>query len=148
MKRKRHNAILSMVSEGSVRTQEDLLEELRRHGFDVTQATISRDLRELGLVKTPAPDGGYHYALSETHTSPGARLSAVLRDAVNSCDCAQNLVVIKTIPGLAPAVCSAVDAMSRSGVVGTLAGDDTGLAICRDTQEAERLRDDILSLIR
>ena len=150
MKNHRHNAILTMVSGNGVRTQGDILKELRRQGFAATQATVSRDLRELCLTKVPSPDGGYFYAAADKNNaaSPPARLSAVLREAVNACESAQNLVVVKTMPGLAPAACSAIDAMDAPGVIGTLAGDDTGLAVCIDNQAAEALRDKIRGFIQ
>jgi len=150
MKRQRQNAILGMVSGGEIGTQEALLEGLKQRGFEATQATVSRDLRELRIVKSPAPGGGYQYALPETPAAgtASARLSAVMREAVNGCDCAGNLVVVKTMPGLAPATCYAIDAMNRPGVLGTLAGEDTGLAVCRDDREAAALRDEILAMIR
>jgi len=150
MKKRRHDAILTMVENQDVRTQEDIMEGLQQRGFTVTQATVSRDLRELRLSKQPAPGGGYHYALpGQAEALPtSARLSAVLREAVVSCINAQNLVVVKTIPGLAPAACSAVDAMNVPGVIGTLAGDDTGLAVCADNQAAETLRDKVRAFIQ
>jgi transcriptional regulator of arginine metabolism len=150
MKRQRHDAILAMMQRENVRTQENILEGLRQRGFDVTQATVSRDLRELQLVKAPSSDGGYQYSRPDARETvyPSSRLSAVLREAVLSCQGAQNLVVVKTIPGLAPAACSAVDAMNAPGVIGTLAGDDTGLAICTDSEAAEALRGMIQQFIR
>jgi transcriptional regulator of arginine metabolism len=149
MKRQRQNALLALIGGGEARTQEALLDGLRRRGFEATQATVSRDLRELRVTKSPAPDGGYHYTLPDAAAVPAsARLTAVMREAVNGCECAKNLVVVKTMPGLAPAACYAIDAMNRPGVLGTLAGEDTGLAVCRDDETAERLRDDILGMIR
>ena len=148
MKRQRQSAILHMIGSENIRTQEALLDGLRQRGFQATQATISRDLREMGLVKAAAPGGGHQYTRPETPAPPTARLTTVLREAVNDCVCAQNLLVVKTMPGLAPAACSAIDAMNRPDVVGTLAGDDTGLAICLDNAGAERLRDEILRWIR
>jgi len=150
MKRQRQNAILHMVGGGEVRTQEALLDGLKQRGFAATQATVSRDLRELRIIKSPAPDGGYQYALPDAAGTgnASARLTAVMREAVNGCECAQNLVVVKTLAGLAPAACYAIDAMNRPGVLGTLAGEDTGLAVCRDHEEAGKLRDEILAMIR
>jgi transcriptional regulator of arginine metabolism len=152
MKRQRHDAILAMIGNESPHTQEAILEGLKRRGFSVTQATVSRDLRELRLAKSPAPDGGYQYAPPGRSDSPppSARLTAVLREAVISCESAQNLVIVKTIPGLAPAACSAVDAMHgpAEGVVGTLAGDDTGLAVCTDNAAADALRNKVRQFIQ
>lgn len=138
MKTQRQTKIIEIIAEKDIETQEQLLKELKEAGFDSTQATISRDIKELRIVKELTSLGTYRYAASSKKTSGtfSARLNTIFRECVTSYDHAQNIVVVKTLPGLAPAACSALDAMDMSVVVGTLAGDDTAVIIMRDVTAA------------
>ena len=138
MKRARQAEILNVIRMMDVETQEQLLAELKLRGFTTTQATISRDIKELRLVKELS-GGGYRYASSERKglADSDARLRNIFKEGVVSVEAAQNLVVVKTMPGLASAACSALDGMEIAGMVGSLAGDDTGMLIMRDSASAE-----------
>ncbi len=138
MKSQRQTKILEIIAAKDIETQEQLLQELREAGFRSTQATISRDIKELRILKDLTAMGTYRYTIGSKEAS-GAfsnRLNAIFKESVISYDYAQNLVVVKTLPTLAPAAGRAIDAMNMSVVVGTLAGDDTLLIIMRDVQAA------------
>ena len=141
MKNARQAEIMNIIQNTRVETQEQLLEELRARGFTATQATISRDIKELHLVKELTGSGTYKYAVSERKTAlnVAGRLNNIFRESVISFDSAQNIVVLKTMPGLAPAACSAIDGMHLPNMVGSLAGDDTAILIMRTAQDAEDL---------
>jgi transcriptional regulator of arginine metabolism len=149
MKAERQKLILEIIMEQRVETQEDLLQALRARGCKATQATISRDIRELRLVKEMSSDGSYHYAES-AHKVEGdltARLRKIFRQSVTSCDVAQNLIVIKTMPGLASGACATLDGMEIPDLVGTLAGDDTALLIMHSNGAAEQFYRDIQQML-
>lgn len=138
MKSQRQTKIIEIIASKDIETQEQLLEELKKAGFRSTQATISRDIKELRILKDLTAMGTYRYTIGSKEAS-GAfsnRLNAIFKESVISYDYAQNLVVVKTLPTLAPAAGRAIDAMNMSVVVGTLAGDDTLLIIMRDVQAA------------
>lgn len=149
MKNVRQSEILNIVQSKDIDTQEQLLEELRARGFTTTQATISRDIKELRLVKELTGSGGYRYALSERKTSSTSdvRLRNIFKEGVLSVDVAQNIVVVRTMPGLASAACSALDAMEIDGMVGSLAGDDTGILIMRDNSFAQQFNSEVHKLL-
>ena len=138
MKSKRQSRILEIVAHEDIETQEELLERLRQNGFKSTQATVSRDIRDLRLVKSQIGDGQYKYAISAemAESAFSSRLRSIFRDSVISFEAAQNIVVLKTMPGLAPAACSALDALEHPDVAGTLAGDDTAFVAMRDNAAA------------
>ena len=141
---------MEIISTTNVETQEQLLQELQAAGFTSTQATISRDIKELRIVKELTSFGIYRYTTSSRDV-PGTfsdRLNTIFRECVTSYDYAQNLVVIHTLPGLASAAASAVDAMGMSVVFGTLAGDDTVVVIMRDTNAAAAFCREIKSLTK
>ena len=150
MKNARQGEILNIIQTRDVDTQEQLLEELRQRGFSATQATISRDIKELRLVKELTGSGGYRYALSDRKVSStvDTRLRNIFKEGVVSADVAQNIVVVRTMPGLASAACSALDNMDIPGMVGTLAGDDTGILIMRDNQSAQQFSSEIHKLLQ
>ena len=150
MKNVRQSEILNIVRTRDIDTQEQLLEELRAWGFTTTQATISRDIKELRLVKELTGSGGYRYALSErkTASTSDTRLRNIFKEGVISVDVAQNIVVVRTMPGLASAACSALDNMEIEGVVGTLAGDDTGILIMRDNALAQQFSSEVHKLLK
>ena len=141
---------MEIISTTNVETQEQLLQELQAAGFTSTQGTISRDIKELRIVKELTSFGIYRYTTSSRDV-PGTfsdRLNTIFRECVTSYDYAQNLVVIHTLPGLASAAASAVDAMGMSVVLGTLAGDDTVVVIMRDTNAAAAFCGEIKSLTK
>ena len=145
MKSKRQKMLLRLINDGAVETQEELTTLLRGAGFDATQATVSRDIKELGLTKLPTNDGKYRYAVPSA-LSPD-KLSALFRDSVLSAEAAQNIVVIKTVPALASAACSALDSADGMEIVGTLAGDDTAFIVTRDAAAANRLCADFRAMM-
>lgn len=146
---KRHSKILEIVSNETIYTQEQLLDRLNREGFAVTQATVSRDIRELKLAKVQTAGGGYAYAGAKTQDAQNVsfRFHAILREAVSKIDYAQNLIVVKCFTGMANAACAAIDTLDWDGVVGTLAGDDTILIVARDTQAAAKLVDELYKML-
>ena len=150
MKNARQTEILNIVQNIAVETQEQLLAELKSRGFSATQATISRDIKELRLVKELTGHGSYRYAQTERKASGGvdARLRNIFKEGVTAVDVAQNLVVVKTMPGLASAACSALDGMDIGGMVGSLAGDDTGILIMRDNAAAQQFIAEIHKLLK
>ena len=149
MKAKRQAKIMEIISTTNVETQEQLLQELQNAGFSSTQATISRDIKELRIVKELTSFGTYRYtsAARDLPATFSDRLYTIFRECVTSFDYAQNIIVIHTLPGLANAAASALDAMSRSVVLGTLAGDDTVIAIMRDSNSAAAFCGEIRSLM-
>lgn len=133
MKTRRHAKILELIKEHDIDTQDELLRFLRESGFDVTQATVSRDIKELRLVKTLSRTGKYKYSTgSDTGGDMSSKFYSLFSDSVISVEAAQNILVIKSISGMAQAVCAAMDAAYPQHFVGTLAGEDTVLAVCRD----------------
>ena len=149
MKTQRQAKIMEIISKTNVETQEQLLSLLQEAGFTGTQATISRDIKELRIVKELTAMGTYRYtaAAKEVPGTFSARLNTIFRESITNFDYAQNLVVIHTLPGLANAAASAVDAMHLSVVLGTLAGDDTVLVIMRDTNSAAAFCGEIKGLM-
>ena len=149
MKSKRQAKIMEIISNTNVETQEQLLVELQAAGFSSTQATISRDIKELRIVKELTNLGTYRYtpAAREVPSTFSGRLNAIFRECVTSFDYAQNIIVIHTLPGLAGAAASALDAMNMSVVLGTLAGDDTVFIVMRDNNAAAAFCGEIKSLL-
>ena len=138
MKRARQAEILNVIRMMDVETQEQLLAELKLRGFTTTQATISRDIKQLRIIKELGPKGTYRYVSSPKPVEHAfsAKLNMIFRQCVTSIDYAQNLIVIKTMPGLANAACSAIDKLELPEMLGTLAGDDTCVVIMRDNASA------------
>jgi transcriptional regulator of arginine metabolism len=150
MKRDRQNAILQIIGSVDVETQNQLIDELAKVGIESTQATLSRDIKELHLYKETTPQGKQRYAAGNvqgTHNH-SARLKAIFKESVTSYSCAQNIVVIKTLPGLAPAACSAIDSMGIRSLVGSIAGDDTGFLALIDKEAAEIFCKEIEDMVR
>ena len=140
MKSGRQGTILRIISEQSIETQNQLMDELKKRGIDTTQATLSRDIRELRLVKQRSADGTSRYAAAEVAPEMSPGLKENLRQTVTGVYACQNLVIIKTLPGLAPAVCTAVDGIAPlPGLVGSLSGNDTVFLAMRDNAAAETL---------
>ena len=150
MKSQRQAKILEIISNKNIETQEQLLAELQSEGFRGTQATISRDIKELRIVKELTSLGTYRYTISSSDlgSSFSARLNTIFRECVISFDYAQNIIVVRTLPGLASAAGSAIDAMNLSLVVGTLAGDDTVMVVMRDNNAAAAFCGEIKNLIK
>ena len=149
MKSQRQAKIMEIIASRDVETQEQLLEALQHAGIYSTQATVSRDIKELRIVKELTKFGTYRYTTSakEVTGTFSARLNAIFKECVNAYDYANNLVVIHTIPGLAGAAASAVDAMEMSFVLGTVAGDDTVLIIMRDANAAAAFCNEIKNIL-
>ena len=149
MKARRQVEILAIIQEYDIETQDQLLEKLREKGMKSTQATISRDIKELHLVKELTGNSNYRYTVSQKNTSlnVAGKLNTIFRESVVSFDYAQNIVVLKTMPGLASAACSALDGMHLPNMVGSLAGDDTSILIMRSTKDAEALCEEITHML-
>ena len=149
MKSKRQSKIMEIISGRNVETQEQLLALLQEEGFRCTQATISRDIKELRIVKELTEMGTYRYTASagEPAGSFSARLNTLFRECVTSVDYAQNIVIIRTLPGLASAAGSAIDAMGMNKVVGSISGDDTVMVVIRDNNAAAAFCGEIKNLI-
>ena len=148
MKVNRHAKIIELINKHQIETQEELAAYLNQEGFKVTQATVSRDIRDLKLTKVPAGEGKQRYT---AHQSGDSQMSEkyirVLRDGFVSMDMAQNILVIKTVSGMAMAVCAAIDAMEWKEVVGSIAGDDTIMCAIRSVEETITVMDKISKLI-
>ncbi len=142
MKTSRQSKIIEIIQKNNVETQEELAEYLIRDGFKVTQATVSRDIRELKLTKIATDNGRQKYAIiGDNNNDMSEKYVRVLRDGFISMDMAQNILVIKTVAGMASAVCAAIDAMRINEIVGSIAGDDTIICVIRTV-------DDTISLMK
>ena len=141
MKSKRQEKILELIAQYAIETQEELLERLSECGIPSTQATVSRDIKQLHLYKEPCGGGRYRYASSARSTGCdfNDRLQRILRECSLSVDYAQNMIVVKTMPGLANGAASAIDKLNIPEMLGTLAGDDTCFVVLKDTQAAAEL---------
>ncbi len=149
MKYNRHAKILELIDRFEIETQDELADKLKGVGVEVTQATISRDIKELRLVKVLAQNGQYRYAsVNQDATAMNDRLLIILREAFVSSDYANNILVVKTLPGMAQAVASSVDALGWYEVLGTIAGDDTLMMICRAERFAEELMERFTRMVR
>ena len=150
MKNARQEEIVKIIQSMEIETQDQLLEVLRSRGFSTTQATISRDIKDLRMVKELTGSGGYRYAMSDRKSSSASdtRLRNIFKEGVVSAEVAQNIVVVRTMPGLASAACSALDGMEIEGMVGSLAGDDTGILIMRDNASAQQFVGEIHKLLK
>ena len=144
MKTTRHNKILELINKYQITTQEELIEHLRDEGYDVTQSTVSRDIKQLRLTKTLMPEGKYRYQASPS-AEKGAKnnFSTIFSGSVVSIEEAMNIVVIKTFSGMAQAACAALDMMSFECVVGTIAGDDTIIVVCKTEEMAKNCKSEL-----
>lgn len=136
MKISRQSKIIELINKYDIETQEDLADRLMKDGYNVTQATVSRDIRELKLTKV-AVDGGRQKYIVLQKTEPGMseKYTRVLKDGFVSMDMAQNIMVVKTVPGMAMAVAAALDALQMNSIVGCIAGDDTVMCAIRSSEE-------------
>lgn len=151
MKNQRQQLIMQIVKDENIGTQEELREALERHGLKVTQATVSRDIRELSLVKTIGSGGDYKYSLpslkKDLSEQGNNKIFGIISDAVISVDYALNTVAVKCHTGMAQAVCAKLDKLGLENVVGTLAGDDTIFMLMRTEHDAKQMTDDLRSII-
>lgn len=149
MKKLRQKKIIELVETYDVETQEELAEYLKQAGYQVTQATVSRDIRELKLSKLPAGGGRQKYIfLKQEEAQPGDKFIRVLREGFVSMDMAQNILVIKTVSGMAMAVAAAIDTMRLKEIVGSIAGDDTIMMAVRTVEETKVLMEKIRSMLK
>jgi transcriptional regulator of arginine metabolism len=150
MKSFRQEKILEIITTQEIETQNQLIEALAKEGLSSTQATLSRDIRELRLVKELGPNGKHKYVSPAEGgvMNYAERLRTIFRESVTSLACAQNIVVIKTLPGMASAACSAIDSMAIRTIVGSLAGDDTAFLAMTDSQAAEVFCAEIKTMLR
>jgi len=143
MKYKRHSTIIDIISTQTIETQDELIEKLKEAGYSVTQATVSRDIRELGLVKVTTKGNRYQYALPTTgqqhedKTAISMKYRNIIRETIRRVDYAQNLVVIGTYAGMAQAAAAAIDGMGWEDAIGSIAGDDTVVVVMRTTDKAD-----------
>ena len=149
MKSTRQEKILELIESQTIETQNDLTAALQAAGIRSTQATISRDIRELRLTKEQIPTGGYRYRTPRQNIPPGysERLKTIFKESVTNVAVAQNLIVLRTLPGLASAACSAIDGMGYPGLVGSLAGDDTAFIAMADERVAEQFKTEISGML-
>jgi len=137
-KGQRHIKIREIIANNDIETQDELVDELKNAGYHVTQATISRDIKELHLVKVPLLDGKYKYSLpADQRFNPLQKLKRALMDAFVRIDSTSHLLVMKTLPGNAQAIGALIDNLDWSEILGTICGDDTCLIICREPEETE-----------
>ncbi len=150
MKKNRQEKLLELISHYEIDTQDELISLLRDHGYDVTQATVSRDIRELKIAKMTTGKGSYRYVLPKqsVETGSGMKFSTTLIDSIVSVDHACNIVVLKTYAGLAGAVAVGIDGMNMHQVLGCVAGDDTIMIVSRDEECATVIADRIRELMK
>lgn len=148
MKTRRHAKILELINAYTIDTQEELLRRLREDGFDVTQATVSRDIKELRLIKTLSPDGKYKYSVGRDNTRDySSKFYSLLSDSAVQINCAGNMVIIKCLTGMAQAVCAAMDSMHWPNIVGTLAGDDTIFIVVKNEEQAQQMVSELKKMV-
>lgn len=147
-KGQRHIKIREIIANNDIETQDDLVDELKKAGYNVTQATISRDIKELHLVKVPLMDGKYKYSLpADQRFNPLQKLKRSLMDAFVSIDSTSYLLVMKTLPGNAHAIGALLDKLDWNEILGTICGDDTILIICRQPADAEVITQRFLEML-
>ncbi len=147
MKVDRHSKIVELIGKYQIETQEELAEYLKKAGYHVTQATVSRDIRELKLTKAPGKNGRQCYAVMQHQKDFGEKYIRIFRDCYVSMDMAQNILVIKTVSGMAMAVAAALDAMKWPEIAGCIAGDDTIMCAVRSVDETLIVMDKIKKII-
>lgn len=147
MKLERHSKIVELIGKYEIETQEELAAYLKQSGFRVTQATVSRDIRELKLTKISGPGGKQRYVVMQSQETPSDKYIRVLRDGYLSMDMAQNILVIRTVSGMAMAVAAALDAIHFHEIVGCIAGDDTIMCAVRSVDDTILVMDKIQKLV-
>ena len=150
MKADRHALIREIIADQAIETQEELAAALRERHIQVTQATVSRDIKEMTLIKVPMGDGHYRYAMpaSEGRLISKSRMEQIFRDTVTGSDYSENIVVIKTLPGSAGTVASAIDHAHWPEIIGTVAGDDNISIVAKPKEAAAELNDRFIKLMR
>ena len=147
MKSERHAKIVELIGKYQIETQEELARLLNENGFSVTQATVSRDIKELKLTKVSSGNGGQKYDLVQQGDSVSEKYMHILKNGFVSMDMAQNILVIKTVSGMAMAVAAAIDAMKLKEIVGSIAGDDTIMVAVRTTEETQIVMEKIREIL-
>lgn len=149
MKQNRHERIIEIINSCDIETQDELLEKLKLDGFEVTQATISRDIKQLQLVKVAGHDGHYKYAVSQhSGTKTALKFKTILKETVIKVDYAENIVVLRTYAGMANAAAAAVDVLQIQDIVGSVAGDDTIMIVMRSREIAKDFAEKYKELLR
>ena len=149
MKSSRHDKIIEIIGKYEVETQDDLIERLRNEGFNVTQATVSRDIRELKLSKISTARGTYRYVQSRRHPNEtNVRFNNALIESILKVDFANNIIVLKTLPGLASAVATGIDSIHLTEILGSIAGDDTIMVVTRDSECAADISDKLKHMMK
>ena len=149
MKSKRQDAIIELIEKFEIETQEDMISRLRALGYEVTQATVSRDIRELKLTKVLTLHGTYRYVKNRAnHHEGNIKLNHAVVDSIIKVDYSANMVVLKTYPGLAMAVASGVDALNLDGVLGCIGGDDTIMIVTKGEEISRQISENIKDLIK
>ena len=148
MKNKRQSKILNIVQTKPMRTHDELIDALKAEGVNVTQATVSRDIKELGIIKVPTSDGGSVYSVPQMGTDSGKNRVGIISDSVKRVSSALHTIVINTFPGMAPAVASVVDSMYDRQVLGSVAGDDTVIIITPSEDDAQKLEKEMKESFR
>ncbi len=149
MKARRQAKILELIKHGVIETQEELAEALGRHGIPVTQATVSRDIKELQLNKVPAGDGRYRYSLPDEYPAGSwDKRRRIFQESVLEVDYSGNIIVVKSLPGTAPGVASALDHLGWTEMIGSVAGDDTVIVIIKPVSATAEMAERIKGLMR
>ncbi|MDO5014343.1 MAG: arginine repressor [Clostridia bacterium] len=147
IKKMRQELLLDIIKNYKVSTQEELIDLLSQAGFEATQATVSRDIKQLHLVKIQDADGKLHYSTQTTHNDNfRGKIGSIIGDSVISVDSARNICIVKCHSGLANAACAGIDAIKLKDVVGTIAGDDTIFICCKSDSAANDLKGEILDI--
>lgn len=147
-KGRRHLKIREVIGTKDIETQDELVEYLKNQGFNVTQATVSRDIKELHLVKVPLADGRYKYSLpADQRFNPLQKLKRSLTDSFVSIDHAEHFLVLKTLPGNAQAIGALIDNLDWNEIMGSICGDDTCLIICRTKEDAETINERFIDML-
>ena len=148
MKKRRQAKIIELITQNEIETQEELQDMLNSFGFEVTQATISRDIKELRLVKELSSKGRYIYSIGKKSADNIAhRVGGIFNETIISIDFAMNIIVIKCFAGMANAACAAIDSMNHGEILGTIAGDDTIFILCRSEEIASQFTDKLRTML-
>ncbi|RKQ37745.1 transcriptional regulator AhrC/ArgR [Oceanobacillus halophilus] len=144
----RHLKIRELITEEEIETQDDLVDRLESLGFNITQATVSRDIKELQLVKVPSTHGKYKYSLpADQRYNPHEKLKRLIVDVFVKIDAASHFIVLRTLPGNAHAIGVLIDNLDWDEIMGTICGDDTCLIICRKEEEAEKIKNRFINML-
>ncbi len=149
MKRDRHKAIIEMIANHDIETQEEMVLKLIEDGFDVTQATVSRDIKELKLTKIPTDNGKQRYSTVDSKiTELNERYIRILKEGYLSIDDSQNIIVLKTVPGMAMAVGATLDSLKWRQILGCIAGDDTVLCVTRSNSDTKIVKEKLIRIVK